>query len=31
MVSSDYNHHTRICYTALLMGGQAVREEVCYG
>ena len=30
MLSSDYNHHTKICYCAMLMGGQAVGEEVCY-
>ena len=31
MLSSDYNHHTKICYNAMLMGGQTVREEMCYG
>ena len=30
-LASDYNHHTKICYCAMLMGGQAAREEVCYG
>ena len=31
LLSSDYNHHTKICYAAMLMGGRAVGEEVCYG
>lgn len=30
MLSFDYNHYIRICYTAMLMVGQTVREEVCY-
>ena len=30
MLFSDYNHHTKICYCAMLMGGRAVGEEACY-